>query len=73
MIAVIFEADPHEDQQAAYLEAEAILRPRLDTLPGFISIERFESLTTPGRLLLLSNASSRTTACESPPCCTTTG
>jgi heme-degrading monooxygenase HmoA len=54
VIAVIFEAEPHEDQQAAYLEAAAILRPRLDTLPGFISIERFESLTTPGRLLSLS-------------------
>ena len=54
MIAVIFEAVPHADQQQAYLDAAAALRPRLDAMPGFISIERFASLTTPGKLLSLS-------------------
>ena len=54
MIAVIFEAEPHSNQQQAYLDAAASLRPHLDRVPGFISIERFESLTTPGKLLSLS-------------------
>ena len=54
MIAVIFEAVPYAGQQHAYLDAAAALRPQLDQMPGFISIERFESLTTPGKLLSLS-------------------
>ena len=54
MIAVIFEAEPHADQQQAYLDAAAVLRPQLEQVPGFISIERFKSLTTPGKLLSLS-------------------
>ena len=54
MIAVIFEAEPHADQQQAYLNAAAALRPQLEQVPGFISIERFKSLTTPGKLLSLS-------------------
>jgi heme-degrading monooxygenase HmoA len=54
MIAVIFEAEPHTDQQQAYLNAAAALRPQLEQMSGFISIERFESLTTPGKLLSLS-------------------
>lgn len=54
MIAVLFEAEPHAEQQQAYLDAAAVLRPQLDQMPGFISIERFESLTTPGKLLSLS-------------------
>ncbi len=54
MIAVIFEAQAHMDQQQAYLDAAAVLRPRLTHIPGFISIERFESLATPGKLLSLS-------------------
>jgi heme-degrading monooxygenase HmoA len=54
VIAVIFEAEPRSNQQQAYLDAAASLRPHLDRVPGFISIERFESLTTPGKLLSLS-------------------
>jgi heme-degrading monooxygenase HmoA len=54
MIAVIFEAVPESDQYQAYLNAAAALRPQLDRTPGFISIERFESLTSPGKLLSLS-------------------
>lgn len=37
-----------------YLELAAALRPELDTLDGFIPIERFESLAGPGKLLSLS-------------------
>jgi heme-degrading monooxygenase HmoA len=54
MIAVIFEAIPAEGQQDAYLDAAATLRPLLAESDGFISIERFESLTQPGKLLSLS-------------------
>ena len=55
MIAVIFEVQPHADRKAAmYLDAAASLRPLLETIDGFISIERFESLTAPGKVLSLS-------------------
>lgn len=54
MIAVIFEALPRATQKEAYLDAAATLRPLLDDLDGFISIERFESLSQPGKVLSLS-------------------
>ena len=54
MIAVIFEVTPHPDTRGAYLDTAASLRPHLETIDGFISIERFESLTLPGRILSLS-------------------
>jgi heme-degrading monooxygenase HmoA len=54
MIAVIFEAEPRVGQHQAYLSAAAALRPKLDQFPGFVSIERYESLTKPGKLLSLS-------------------
>lgn len=54
MIAVIFEAVPHAGLQDAYLDAAATLRPQLERIDGFISIERFESLSEPGKLLSLS-------------------
>ncbi len=54
MIAVIFEAEPRADRRDAYLGLAADLKPRLQTLDGFVSIERFESLTTPGKVLSLS-------------------
>ena len=54
MIAVIFEARPHPDQSKAYLDAAAELRPLLDGIDGFVSIERFASLAEPGKLLSLS-------------------
>lgn len=54
MIAVIFEAWPAADQQEKYMDLAAALRPSLQKLDGFISIERFESLTEPGKLLSLS-------------------
>ena len=54
MIAVIFEAVPRAEQRHAYLDAAARLRAQLEAIDGFISIERFESLTSPGRILSLS-------------------
>jgi len=54
MIAVIFEVRPAPGQQARYLALAAALRPELDTIDGFVSIERFESLSEPGKILSLS-------------------
>jgi heme-degrading monooxygenase HmoA len=54
MIAVIFEVVPQEGQADAYLNAAASLRSHLEHIDGFLSIERFESLSQPGKLLSLS-------------------
>ena len=54
MIAVIFEVWPAEGRSAEYLDLAGVLRADLDITDGFISIERFESLVTPGKLLSLS-------------------
>jgi heme-degrading monooxygenase HmoA len=54
MIAVIFEATPGAAERDEYLAIAAELRPLLDGIDGFISIERFESLSEPGKLLSLS-------------------
>lgn len=54
MIAVIFEVLPREGRRDAYLEIAARLRPRLEEIDGFISVERFESLSQPGKILSLS-------------------
>ena len=54
MIAVIFEVEPHAERRDDYFRIAAELRPLLDEIDGFISIERFESLTQKGKLLSLS-------------------
>jgi heme-degrading monooxygenase HmoA len=54
VIAVIFEVEPRQDRRKAYFEAAAAVKPLLDRVEGFISVERFESLSTPGKLLSLS-------------------
>ena len=54
MIAIIFEVFPAEGQQDAYLDIAAEMRPLIDQIDGFISVERFQSLTNPGKLLSLS-------------------
>ena len=54
MMAVIFEVLPAPGQKDAYLAAAAALRPVLEQVDGFLSIERFESLSQPGKLLSLS-------------------
>ena len=54
MIAIIFELQPAEGRRDAYFDHAARLKPALEKMDGFLSIERFESLTTPGKLLSLS-------------------
>lgn len=54
MIAVIFEVRPDPDNIDTYLDTAADLRPMLDDVDGFISVERFESLSRPGKYLSLS-------------------
>lgn len=54
MIAVLFEADAVAAKQERYLDLAAELKPLLADIDGFIAIERFQSLTTPGKILSLS-------------------
>ncbi len=54
MIAVLFEAEALAEAQQRYLQLAAELKPLLLNTPGFISIERFQSLSMPGKILSLS-------------------
>lgn len=54
MIAVIFDVLPADGQRERYLTIAERLADELNTIDGFVSIERFESLSTPGKLLSLS-------------------
>ncbi len=54
MHAVIFEVEPEPERRQDYLDIAARLRPELEKIDGFISVERFESLTQPGKILSLS-------------------
>jgi heme-degrading monooxygenase HmoA len=54
VIAVIFELEPQAGCVARYFELAASLKPALEGIDGFISVERFESVTRPGRYLSLS-------------------
>jgi heme-degrading monooxygenase HmoA len=54
MIAVIFEVMPAPGRKQEYLDIAASLRPELENIAGFISIERFASLTNEGKILSLS-------------------
>ena len=53
MIAVIFEFTPSPGRFPDYMELVAQLKPELDKAEGFISLERFESITTPGKFVYL--------------------
>lgn len=54
MIAVIFEVTPAAGRRGEYLDLAAELRPDLDQVDGFISVERFQSITDPDKMLSLS-------------------
>lgn len=54
MIAVIFEVLPHPEHHQSYLRIAADLKPLLSEIDGFISIERFQSLSDAGKILSLS-------------------
>jgi heme-degrading monooxygenase HmoA len=53
MISVIFEVWPHPEHRQAYLNWAAELKDELMKMEGFLSIERFQSLTDPDKLLSL--------------------
>ena len=54
MMAVIFEVAPRDGKADRYFEIAAELKPQLEKIDGFISVERFESLSSPGHYLSLS-------------------
>jgi heme-degrading monooxygenase HmoA len=54
MIAVIFEVEPAEGRKDEYLDIAASMRSMVEEVEGFISVERFQSLTNPEKLLSLS-------------------
>lgn len=54
MIAIIFEVTPAAGQRGTYLEHAARLRAELEAMDGFISVERFQSLTDPNKMLSIS-------------------
>ena len=54
MIAVIFQVTPKDGRAGEYFDIAATLRPELERIDGFISVERFESMTMPGKFLSLS-------------------
>ncbi len=54
MIAVIFEVFPHPDRRDDYLALAAKMRPLVEQIDGFLSVERFQSLTNPDKLLSIS-------------------
>ncbi len=54
MIAVLFEVWPAGEHKQEYLDMATSLVPQLREIDGFISIERFESLYEPGKILSLS-------------------
>jgi heme-degrading monooxygenase HmoA len=54
VITVIFEVWPAEGRKQTYLDIAAELRPELEKIDGFLSVERFQSLTEEGKILSLS-------------------
>jgi heme-degrading monooxygenase HmoA len=54
MIAVIFEVWPANGRKQTYLDIAAELRPDLEKIDGFLSIERFQSLSDETKILSLS-------------------
>jgi heme-degrading monooxygenase HmoA len=54
MIAVIFEVEPAEGRFNAYLDVAARLKPLLEQIDGFISVERFQSISDPKKIVSLS-------------------
>jgi heme-degrading monooxygenase HmoA len=53
MVAVIFEFTPREGSFPDYMKLVAELKPELDKAEGFLSLERFESITAPGKFISL--------------------
>lgn len=54
MIVVVFEVEMRPDREQEYFDLAATLRSELEKIDGFISVERFQSLSTPGKYLSIS-------------------
>ncbi|SFS96213.1 Heme-degrading monooxygenase HmoA [Sulfitobacter marinus] len=54
MIAVIFEAFPYAEKRGDYLDMASRMRGLVDQIDGFISVERFQSLSNPDKILSIS-------------------
>jgi heme-degrading monooxygenase HmoA len=54
MIVVVFQVTMREGQEQRYFDLAAALRPELEGIEGFLSVERFGSLTVPGKYVSLS-------------------
>lgn len=54
MIAVIFEVEVSLEKRDGYFNLAANLRPELEAIDGFVSVERFQSFTNPEKILSLS-------------------
>jgi len=54
MIAIIFEVEPAPGRKDEYLDIAAAMRPLVEQIDGFISVERFQSLSDPKKLLSIS-------------------
>jgi heme-degrading monooxygenase HmoA len=54
MVVVVFQVTMHPGRTQAYFDLAAALRPELEGIDGFISVERFESVSTPGKYVSLS-------------------
>ena len=54
MYVVIFEVEPKAEHKETYLQMAAQLREELEQIDGFISVERFASMTDEGKLVSLS-------------------
>lgn len=54
MIAVLFELDVENKQEPLYFDWAARLKDQLSAVDGFVSVERFQSLSRPGCYLSLS-------------------
>lgn len=54
MVVVVFEVVMKEGRSQEYFDIAARLRPELEQIDGFISVERFESMATPDRYVSIS-------------------
>jgi heme-degrading monooxygenase HmoA len=54
MIAIIFEVFPKQGKMEEYLDIAAEIRPIAEATEGFISVERFQSITNPDKYLSIS-------------------
>ena len=54
MLAVIFEVEMNPGRSEDYFDLAGTLRPELEAIDGFISVERFQSMSTQGKYVSLS-------------------